>query len=286
MRLIEQGRFNRVPFIVGTNSDEYNAFFLPGSRPANATEVRCAFEHGVPAKWRAKLLEVYAPVEAPGNIAPGNPSGLDSRRAISEFMSDTVFHCDSRKLVRALAAAGTAPWVYSFRRPPACGRFIPGAFHTAEIGYVFEYFPHNYSLYPPGYVCDVGGDDVALMRKVASLLWAGFARDGAPPAEWPRYAVPAEPLLKIDLGTCDAVDALYSDPSGLSGVEYNIVASLARCQNGTATPSPSLAPAPPAASAATSAAAPGGHSGGLSAGATAGMALNENVHRAQYEDAC
>lgn len=188
----------------GHNYNEGNLFVYPpilNTTPATAADVRCNFQRAFGSKAES-LLQHYAPVDMPG---------IDNRGSVANVISDLLFHCPARNIAVELTKQGHAPWLYSFRHQPACLSLpVPGAAHGTEIAYVFDYYG-----VPAGTVCrDLNGNatnftlpaqDVALAKRMSGM-WADFARNGKPEANWPRYSLPSEPLLKLDISTLTAMD--------------------------------------------------------------------------------
>ena len=126
---IEAGRHNGVPTIVGTNADE-SALFL-----AAEVVLTCgAYEDHV----RALVPGAADRVLAAYPCAP-----LDPKRALVALETDATFTCPTRRLARALDGAGTPVHRYYFTYD---GVSPLGAYHTAEIPYVFGTYATPLSL--------------------------------------------------------------------------------------------------------------------------------------------
>ncbi|MGA2074523.1 MAG: carboxylesterase family protein [Terriglobia bacterium] len=118
------------------------------------------------------------------------PFGLYATIAASQFRIP-AFAQASRK-----AAQGAAPayaYIYAWRTPVLDNR--PGAFHAAEISFVFD----NAEL------CDhysAGDPDAFVLSKQMSGAWASFARTGNPNhsglPHWPTYTADTRATMYFD----------------------------------------------------------------------------------------
>jgi len=242
LELLAQGRFNKgIPVIMGWNLLDAKAFSYPGFHlPSNSTglmgkgETRCVFARSFGDRAQ-HLMDVYPPRRSWGIF--------DNRDLIIELFTDLIFGCPASSAASALASHGASAWVYSFRRKPACSPLVfPGPVHGAEMAYVFGNQDTMARLYNRAWHsgCHVSPQDRALSRAVMRL-WGTFARQGAPPAEWPSWGAEGEPVLKLELssssrlatetgfrsGQCEALKA-----AGVKTVDgaARVTWSLAACQ--------------------------------------------------------
>jgi para-nitrobenzyl esterase len=194
--LLRQGRFNRVPLVVGTNLDECN-MWTASVPPSAADAVARAAQARV--RWFAgpdyPALARRFPASAYGGELP----------ATSRMMTELEFAAPARYAARRLARAGVPAYLYLFARtPPGSGC---GARHGAELAYIFG------SLGAPAAADE--GLSSHMMR-----YWARFAATGDPNAAgqpvWPRYDPERDRLLVLDVPVrrapvpyaevCDVVD--------------------------------------------------------------------------------
>ena len=124
--LLRQGRFNRVPLVVGTNLDECN-MWTASVKPSDADAVARAAQARV--RWFTgpdyPALARRFPASAYGGELP----------ATSRMMTELEFAAPARYAARCLARAGVPAYLYLFARTPpgsACG-----ARHGAELAYIF-----------------------------------------------------------------------------------------------------------------------------------------------------
>jgi para-nitrobenzyl esterase len=172
------GQFNRVPVVEGSNHDEWRLFVaiteLTTGTPLTAAGYVAAIQStlGVPAATAAGLAALY-PLSAYPSPA----------LALSTLGTDAIFACNTRVSARLLSQF-VPTYQYEFNDPNAPALLPPvsfptGAFHAAEIQYVF-----------PNASSRLTGDQVALSRAMV-FSWAKFARTGNPglrgSSSWPRY---------------------------------------------------------------------------------------------------
>jgi para-nitrobenzyl esterase len=166
------GTFNRVPVIEGSNHDEWRLFVAQ-------SEV----QSGVPLSAAAYIPAIAATLGVSLDVA----TALAAKYPLSAYPSpsvalgavgtDVIFACNSRRLA-GLLSAHVPTYQYEFNDPNAPMPFFPpvsfptGAYHAAEIQYVFD----------SGTALDPA--QRALSRSMVGF-WTGFARFGTP--FWPAY---------------------------------------------------------------------------------------------------
>ncbi len=180
-----------VPLVVGYNADEASLFaglLHPAGgefeEPSDGfsvspAEARAAFERSYPTPQHVDRL--YA-------AYPGLAS-LD-RRALERSLGDHMFGVHVDHASRCHAAAGHPVYRYHFRAVPPSKRQTIGAFHAAEILYVFD---SKFPLVPVA-------DDAHLLSREMGDRWFGFAATGVPDAPghpaWPVYD-PGDPRQMV-----------------------------------------------------------------------------------------
>jgi para-nitrobenzyl esterase len=176
--IFAQGKQNRVPTIVGSNADEMTTLAPVATRPKTKAALRAqvALLLGDPAEVE-RLYPVDGDAHATG--------------AYLNLMGDVTFTLPARWWARWTAAAGDRAYLYHFTRvaPQAKSRNL-GAFHAAEIAYVFDNLPQSgRSVEPPD----------RLLAKAMAERWVAFARTGDPNADglvqWPPYDAETEPYM-------------------------------------------------------------------------------------------
>ena len=182
-RLIERGRWAKVPLLIGSNRDECN-MWLAGLKPQVAGSVAAASRRRV--SWFAgddwPTLAAQFPAPDYGGLLP----------ATSRMMTVLEFNGPVRFAARCAASQGVPAYLYYFSRVRPGDE--SGAQHSAEVPYVFS-------------SVDEGGGapsqpaDIRLSRGMAHY-WATFAANGDPNSDaqprWPRYDPAADVLLRLD----------------------------------------------------------------------------------------
>jgi len=178
--LFRAGNFAKVPYILGSNSDEGTLFFLGG--PTVNSE----------AEYLAELEQRYG--DLADEVAAVYPvAEFDSEQdALERVFGDFALVCPTYDTARWVAEGGADVWLYNFARPvqgPLASLNL-GATHGAEIPYVFG--SYDYSSSP---------DDENLVNEMQGY-WSRLARDGDPngggATVWPSYDDDADKRLNFD----------------------------------------------------------------------------------------
>jgi para-nitrobenzyl esterase len=175
-----QGKQNDVPLLLGNNADEGTAL-----APQGANVTAAIFNMGVRARYGAladQFLKLY-------------PANSD-QQAVSSFYSayrDQAFGWEMRTWARMQAKTGhNSVYLYYFTRvPPGPQSRRLGAFHAADIAYVFGTFPWPFPW---------DETDHKLSDAISSY-WVNFATTGDPNAEglpkWPAYNAQSDEALEL-----------------------------------------------------------------------------------------
>jgi para-nitrobenzyl esterase len=180
------GRFNRVPLLHGTNRDEGTFLVLAALGSLRLT----------PETYAAALANRYGD-DAPA-VAAAYPVGNypTPTNALAATITDSVFACPAIDTDRQ-ARRHVPVYAYEFNdrnAPPMLPADIPlGAYHAAELQYVFQYTP-SLSLVP-----EFTPAQWALSEAMVTY-WTDFAKRGTPnargSARWPSAR--SEKLLSLD----------------------------------------------------------------------------------------
>jgi para-nitrobenzyl esterase len=160
--LIATGNYNRGPFIIGTNKNEWGLFQLIGLSPSVTTITE--FQTAVANQFGplASAVEQQYPVS----------SDADANGVLVTLMTDAVFRCPTRRLARLTTAQGSRVHLYSFEEGMA--------FHAMEIPYVFGN--------PDPKLAPMLNDS---LRSTIQSYWTSFATRGDPNGSnqpvWPLY---------------------------------------------------------------------------------------------------
>ncbi len=207
---LASGRFNRVPFVIGTNADEMRNRVEPLGQAAYETLVRVLLAPWGPAA-ADRALELYQ-VGPDGYATPTD--------AYAALISDVQFVCPARRLAGSAARGQPEPvYRYLFSHGLQGPLFGPaGAFHGLELFFVFQRL-ERMTFYIPR------TEDLALQESILEL-WTSFAATGVPTVEggpdWPIYQPDRDPYMELDtpLGSaqglrtekCDFWDSLKGNP--------------------------------------------------------------------------
>ena len=190
--LYDAGRFAKVPYILGSNSDEGTIFAL--TVPPLETEE--AYLAALQARYGALADDVAAVYPAASYPTP--------RHALVRAFGDQILVCPTYDTARRAAAGGARTYLYNFGRAlpiPILQQLGLGAFHAAEIVYVF------------GSITMPTPDDDALGVTMRNY-WTRFARKGNPNGKgtvnWPRFKDNSD--KRLDLNTESTVLTAFRRP--------------------------------------------------------------------------
>jgi len=175
---IGEGSIHNVPILAGYNADEGTLFYDSLQRP---TLLVPDFPEALSERL-AYLSEIYGDADAEALIAL---YGLDHpetyQSAETDMLGDDLFGVHMRYLAAANTAQGEPSYLYHFTRVPPSRTQTIGAFHAAEIFFVFD------SHSPLSGLSDA---DEALTEAMGRY-WTNFARTGNPNGaglpDWPLY---------------------------------------------------------------------------------------------------
>lgn len=184
LTMLQQGNFEKLPTILGANSDEGTLFFqLAGSMVTDETSFQMLAESLVPGQGM-EIVSRY----------PSSEYG-SAQAAAAAAVSDAGFVCPTRRAARALSAGGAPTWHYHFRYGPTSLFGDLGAFHSAEIKFV---------LGNPGPLLPLPlSDEELAFSHAIQAYWHGLGDLGDPNAgggvSWPRYDAASDTSVILDL---------------------------------------------------------------------------------------
>ncbi|KAE9045073.1 hypothetical protein PR003_g11229 [Phytophthora rubi] len=214
--LLSEGKFVRVPILLGTNNDEGTAF---GKTGIDTTEE--FFEYLVRTKGydQAKanlLLELYPDIPEigiPGTLhgRPGNDTSYGAMyKRVSAYAGDSTMHAPRRYMSEIWAANGLPSYSYRFNVLPAGISQYIGSTHFQEVAFVF------YNLDGNGYNNSVATDpfldkpdSYKQLARVMTRMWASFIVDQSPnnngvtDVEWPQYSLDDPQNIVFDANMTD-----------------------------------------------------------------------------------
>lgn len=193
--LFDSGAFSRVPYLMGFNSDEGTLFFI-GATPITT-----------PAEYTAELTARYGALAPQIEAVYPVTSFPTPQDALVRVVGDSSLVCPTVDVARRVSAAkNPRTYVYNFARViplPFVSLLDLGAFHGAEIPYVFNSVP------PPT------TSDTQLANRMQEY-WTSFALKGRNPraaksASWPRFKERTWQMLRLNApGATDGVKRIKS----------------------------------------------------------------------------
>ncbi|WP_260153721.1 carboxylesterase family protein [Sphingomonas desiccabilis] len=195
-RAFADGRYQQVPAIVGTNSDEGRLFGL-------AIRSRADFAARVRADWGSDADAVLARYPA--------ETRLEAQLAFAAILTDARFAHPADRMRRLLA--GRSP-VYGYRFDDAGAPFtIPHpwapmplrAYHAGELAYVFgtRWVLANPARFTPA--------QAALARRIRDA-WGAFAR-GEAMEDWPQFTR-TSPIVRVFAPEGDRAETDFAERYG------------------------------------------------------------------------
>jgi len=177
--------------MVGTTSEEWRFFLVPGGAIDRVTEDRLSTTAHVMGLDVERALAVYRatrPQATPGDL-------------LAALITDWFFRIPAIRLAEARARDSGSTHVYEFawRSPLFDGRF--GAAHAVEIGFVFD------NLGIKGAMTLAGNEPPQALADAMHRAWVAFAGSGAP--GWSPYDSQARAVMRFDA----AGGATVTDPA-------------------------------------------------------------------------
>lgn len=167
-----EGTFHAVPTLFGYNSDEATLFFGTDPQPSVWSDDFPRPDAGKEAQI-ATLTEHYdnRAEFLLGSYDLSNPQTFE--QGGTQMMGDEIFGVNVRLVTRQNAKQGQPAYLYTFGRIPPNGKQTLGAFHSAEIPFVF-------GSHEP--ILGLSDTDKTLTEQIQSY-WVNFAKTGNPNGE-------------------------------------------------------------------------------------------------------
>ena len=231
------GNFNQVPTVIGFTENEARLFVWLGEiadEPLVITEdnyeEQVAFLLGGNTELAADAVLEYplADFSEPGE-------------ALAAVATDTIFRCPGKQEAAVIARFVPETYLFQFEYPdanfqleaalPLLGAELPsyglGAFHSADISYVFGYDPlleidfQDFSVTINPFAA--GSTDDLLWQETLGYFTrfaaTGDPNDGSAP-QWPTYDAQSDPYLAIDSPFSVGVNAAQKCNSFWAGTDY------------------------------------------------------------------
>ena len=176
---IGDGSIHNVPILAGYNADEATLFYPSIAKP---TVLVPEFPEPL-AERLAYMAEIYGAEDAAALI---DLYGLDDpdayKVAETDMLGDDLFGVHMRYLAAANTAQGEPSYLYHFTRVTPTKKQTLGAFHAAEIFFVFDSHSPLSGL----------TEDDKVLTDAMGAYWTNFAESGNPNGEglpdWPVYS--------------------------------------------------------------------------------------------------
>jgi para-nitrobenzyl esterase len=198
--LYDSGRIAKVPYILGSNSDEGTLFHFGSTPVDDEAGMRAALGRVWPASTVDQILALYpvasfasanaALERVTGDAVIVCPTRDAARRAASRVghTMNAVIVCPTRDAARRAAAAGAPVRMYNFAFPlPIKSLTFLGATHGAEIAFVFD---------------SVNDPSQATVGAAVRGYWTRFAATGDPNGDgalaWPAFSASSDTRLNFD----------------------------------------------------------------------------------------
>ncbi|MFN4184064.1 MAG: carboxylesterase family protein [Hyphomonas sp.] len=183
------GQTPRIPMIAGFNADEGSLFYEAIYSP---TVLRPGISGSLEEREEA-LASVFGLNPAKALQALYGMNTLESwDKGATDMLGDDMFGVHMRYVGRRNVEGGEPTYLYHFTRIPPSPRQTIGAFHAAEISFVFN-------SHLPG--LKVTEADLVLTEAMMTY-WSNFARTGDPNGtgvpEWPAYSQDRDVWLDLN----------------------------------------------------------------------------------------
>ena len=209
-----KNKYNKVPMLFGYNSDEGTLFFpddeqptiwLPDLAPGSKKELSTKLKEFFPVNYE-KLIDLYKLDE-------------DFTLGGTQWMGDEIFGVNIRYVTRQNENHGGESYLYHFSRVPPSSKQTIGAFHAAEIPFVFGSYEKAI-----GY----SKEDIKLAELMQNY-WVNFAKNGNPNGgnlpEWPLHK--GKNWMKLTANTSEDSKAInYIREEKLNALEEGLLILL------------------------------------------------------------
>lgn len=182
--LLADGKFDKIPVIVGSNANEGSLFLLLGNTQIPDEPAFLVFAENVVPGHGAEVVAKY-PIATYGS----------AKAAATAAVGDGGFVCPTRRMARAITKAGAASYLYHFTYAPVGLLGDLGSFHSAEVKFVLGN--------PSQLLSQPLTDEEITLSKALMGYWSRFA-DKADPSggdalAWPKYEQASDENIVLDM---------------------------------------------------------------------------------------
>ena len=175
--MFKSGAFNKVPVLFGYNADEGSLFYPTDQNPT-------VWKEDFPVDGtRAEIIEYLSepfPTQAE-TLVDLYQLDTDTYQGGMDMMGDEIFGMNVRYTLARSEAEGQPAFAYTWNRIPPSKKQTIGAFHAAELPFVFD------TSEP---ILGYSDEDKVLTQQMVRY-WTNFAKSGNPNGEglpeWPAY---------------------------------------------------------------------------------------------------
>jgi para-nitrobenzyl esterase len=222
------GAVPSVPMLAGYTADEGSLFYDMFQSP---TILRPQMT-GTLEEREGALASVFGRNPAKALQALYGMDTLETwDKGAADMLGDDMFGVHMRFVGRQNALSGAPTWLYQFTRVPPSRKQTIGAFHAAEISFVFD--SHMRGM-------KITESDRKLTERMASY-WTNFARTGNPNGE----GLPAWPVTDTQGDVWMKLDAQPEPIEGLRARKLDILEEALRSRIGQIAGPPPAPPPPP-----------------------------------------
>jgi para-nitrobenzyl esterase len=211
-QIFQSGNFNKVPLIIGSNSEEMSLSAPQTVLPAMVTAL---INSTVPSAYQNQAHLLY----------PSGSNSTEARTSYVGILTDAQFTATTRRTARCISQNQSEPvWRYFFTYKHSIPQLASlGSYHGMELFYVFNNW-ENATL-GKGVLFKAQDDSV----QMAMLnYWVNFANTGNPNgsvlAKWPQYQSATDCYLEIkatpdgsQCGLRTSQSDLWENVTGLAG---------------------------------------------------------------------
>ncbi|WP_371396465.1 carboxylesterase/lipase family protein [Fretibacter rubidus] len=177
---LKTGRYHAVPTLLGYNADEGSLFYPTDQEPTVWME---GFPKDGSRDDMIAALSEHFPTQAETLVDLYNLDGGEEAlfQGGMDMMGDEIFGVNVRYVAQISERNAQPAWLYTFNRVPPSDSQTIGAYHAAELPFVFD-------SHEP--ILGLSDEDEALTAVMVDY-WTDFAKTGNPNGtaliDWPQY---------------------------------------------------------------------------------------------------